>query len=187
MISCKSFQLQYMLKHAFKKVQDYSVAQKYGLENDTEVERITWSNIWKIKNPRLRSVRLKILYKDVFSNERRARLGITNTNKCIVCGEVETVVHQLLICNNAKRMWKIWMNLFNVAAIEPYDLLNCGPNILSEIVKAVILKQLIQIDRSKDCHISSIVNRIKHFLRIEHLARKDAETESLIFKLADLH
>ena len=79
------------------------------------------------------------------------------------------------------------MNLFNVAAIEPYDLLNCGPNILSEIVKAVILKQLIQIDRSKDCHISSIVNRIKHFLRIEHLARKDAETESLILKLADPH
>ena len=50
------------------------------------------------------------------------------------------------------------MNLFNVAAIELYDLWNCGPNILSEIVKAVILKQLIQIDRSKDCHIYSIVN-----------------------------
>ena len=50
------------------------------------------------------------------------------------------------------------MNLFNVAAIELYDLLNCGPNILSEIVKAVILKKLIQIDRSKDCHIYNIVN-----------------------------
>ena len=46
-----------MLKHAFKKVQDYSVAEKYGLEKDTEVERITWSNIWKIKNPRVQSVR----------------------------------------------------------------------------------------------------------------------------------
>ena len=57
MISCKSFQLEYSLRHAFKKVQIYSVAEKYGLENDTEVERITWSNIWKIKNPRVQSVR----------------------------------------------------------------------------------------------------------------------------------
>ena len=65
--------------------------------------------------------------------------------------------------------------------------MNCGPIILSVIVKAVVFKQLIQIDRSKDCHISRIVNCKKHFLRIEHKSKKDVKTESLFLKLADLH
>ena len=87
----------------------------------------------------MQSVRLKDLYKDVFSNERQARLGISNSNKCIVvCSKVETVVHQLFTCSNAKRMWKIWMDLFDAVVIEPYELLNCGSDTLSEIVNAVI-------------------------------------------------
>ena len=48
-----------------------------------------------------------------------------------MCGKVETVEHQLFPCDNEKRMWKIWMILFNVAVFEPYDLINCGSDILS--------------------------------------------------------
>ena len=86
-------------------------------------------------------------------------------------------------CNNAKRMWKIWMYLLNVAVIEPHDLINCG----SELVQAVIFKQIIKIERIKDCRISSIVNHIKKILRIELLVTKDIATESMIFKLTNLH
>ena len=49
------------------------------------------------------------------------------------------------------------MYLLNVAVIEPHDLINCG----SELVQAVIFKQIIKIERIKDCRISSIVNHIK--------------------------
>ena len=80
------FGLQNLRQDIFcRAIKSKQFAGKYGLVHDTDVERITWSNIWKIKNPRVGSIRLKVLYKDVFSNERPTRLGISNSNKCIVC------------------------------------------------------------------------------------------------------
>ena len=82
----------------------YHPADKYQLDKSHfEDIRITWHNLWRIKNPTLRAIRLKILYKDVWCQDKRLKLGIATDNKCTICGEPETVLHQLFFCENAER------------------------------------------------------------------------------------
>ena len=42
-------------------------------------EKGTWFNLWKIKNPHLRNYRLKVAYKDVYSQERRFKFRLNDS------------------------------------------------------------------------------------------------------------
>ena len=140
--------------------------------------RTTWHNLWRIKNPTLRAIRLKILYKDVWCQEKRLKLGISSDDRCTICGESESVMHQLFFCNNAKRLWDIGRNVVgtNELIIAENDLstisklIEVSPSIPSEIVKSVIFKLLIQIDRSSNLNDTDIRRIIAQWLNIEYLA-----------------
>ena len=123
--------------------------------------------IWKIKNPHLRGYRLKILYKDVYSKERRHRFKLTNSPNCIVCGQVESVTHQLLECINAQRLWEMYRRLTGRAITSMLDVITCTPEIDSEIAKSVIIKRLLQIDRSTGFSFERLKQEIIHYYRIE--------------------
>ena len=88
-ISSKS--LQELLKKSLNKSKEFSINSKYDLlcEGMLEEKR-TWFNLWKISNPILRSCRLKIIYKDVFCQQRRFKFGLTDSPLCEV---QETITH----------------------------------------------------------------------------------------------
>ena len=87
-------------------------------------------------------------------------------------------MHQLFFCNNAKRLWDIGRNVVgtNELIIAENDLstisklIEVSPSIPSEIVKSVIFKLLIQIDRSSNLNDTDIRRIISQWLNIEYLA-----------------
>ena len=123
--------------------------------------------IWKIKNPHLRGYRLKLLYKDIFSNERRHRFGLTDSPSCAICNQVESVSHQLLGCTNAQRLWNMYRRITGNDISSMLDVITCTTEIEKEIAKSVIIKRLIQIDRSEGFSFERLKQEIKHYYRIE--------------------
>ena len=53
-----------------------------------------------------------------------------------------------------------------------FDVVVCGQNVAHEIVKSIILKALIQIDRSKDKSDREITSQCIFFLKIEAKANR---------------
>ena len=141
------------------------------------------ANLWEIKHPTLRAVRLKIQYKDVYCNERRHRFGLTNSPLCVVCGQVETVEHQLFSCTNATRLWDLYRRLTNCSVSSLFDVLVCSKNSAYEIVKTNILKALIQIDRSKDKSERELISQCIFLLTIE--ARTNSKCSTSLMNLVN--
>jgi ferredoxin len=105
---------------------------------------------WKIKHPTLRNYRYKTILKDIFSRERMKRFGMIDSEQCEICGACETVQHQLFDCPNALKIRQFASNImpgFNVNDL--YSLIQVGNDKKCELLKCIIIKFLIQIDRSK--------------------------------------
>ena len=139
------------------------------------------ANVWEIRNPTLRAIRLKILYKDVFCNERRHRFGLAVSPLCAICGQVETIEHHLFLCTNANRLWDLYQRLTNQSITSMFDVLSCSKICAHEIVKSIILKALIQIDRSKDKTDRELVSQFIFFLKIEAITSKKYSNALLDF------
>ena len=135
----------------------------YGSIEFSELYR----NIWKMKQPTLRAIRLKLCFKDVYANERRYRFGIADSPNCQVCNQVETVDHQLLECANANRLWLIYYQCTGVVINSLKDIVTCSGPIEAEVLKSSIIKLLLQIDRSKNLTNKGAAQLCAYFLRIE--------------------
>ena len=169
-----------LIKQTLKKVAKYHPANKYETSEASFGDiRQTWSNLWSIKNPTLRAVRLKVLHKDIWTQNKRFNLGIGNSSACEICGETETVVHQLFSCLNAKRMWEFIGRAIGRKLIASEDdchkeklveLMTVSNDFAFEILKSAIFKLLIQIDRSRHLSINQIKGNILYWLRIDVIA-----------------
>ena len=169
---CSSRQLQDELKQALKCVLKFEVSNKYQVEHNESLETLNWKHVWQIGHPNLLGTRLKVLYKDVYSNERRYRFGISDSPNCPICGKEENVQHQLFDCSNAKRLWII---LEKVTGYTPADFYHSicyeGP-IETELVKSVVLKLLVQIDRSSKVTTKSFLQMVKWYIHLEESCNK---------------
>jgi len=146
-----------------------------------------YKRIWSVKNPTLRGIRLKSLYKDIYSNERRFRFGMSPDPNCVICGEIETVEHHLALCPNARKIWGYCdrIDRFNVHNIS--DVLRAEPSVVLEIIKAIAIKQLIQIDRSRSLSFTAFCLECLRFLNIElRVVPGNPETQAAIARLKDL-
>ena len=181
--------LQSMLKSVLNKCCKYSVVEKYkDIVVNEQTELQTWNNLWLLKNPIFRAARLKVLYGDIFCNEKRHRFGLTESSNCVICGDTETKEHQLFYCRNAIRCWEV-LDLVGVA--DPpvnnylYHILVTG-NRNYEICKSVIFKMLFQIDRSKDLTQKTIILKIRSALIIEQKCKSNLDVDGLIVKLNNI-
>jgi len=156
---CSSKRLQWLLKLVYKKVSDPS--------NWLERGSINWRQIWNIKNPSLRSIRFKLAHKAIFCNYRRFKCGLSPNDNCIICGQRETIEHQLYDCVNAKRMWDLAKQALRINYSSFEDVVCVTKPILQELVGSVIVKLLIQIDRSKNITKAGIMRKIQPFVAIE--------------------
>ena len=118
-------------------------------------------------------------YKNIYSNERRHRFGLTDSNLCVGCGQIETVTHQLFECSNAVRLW----NMFNGTSgtnVGSFQDLILGSDIIElEVIKAVIIKALIQINRNHNVPVRMIARECAYFLRIEAILNPSLATTIL--------
>ena len=183
-ISSKS--LQDLLKTTFNKSKPFTINSKYNLMCDGILEeKGTWFNLWKIKNPHLRNYRSKVAYKDVYSQERRFKFRLNDSPQCRICkNRVESVQHQLFECRNAQRMWQSYVDMF-ADNISFKNLVCVGNFPAAEIVKATIIKLLIQIDRSEHLAIDHIYLRIIRMLTLEASITKDPIYTNLVNLLSN--
>ena len=158
--------LQEFLKINLKKIAPYTINSKYELDAGVQHEQRNWFYLWKIRNPILRSYRLKVMYKDIYCQERRHKFGLSNSPSCLICNGIESVKHQLFECRNAQRMWYIYNVMFS-EHISFKEVIFASSNLMKEIVKAVITKFLIQIDRSEHASQNQVTLRICQALKLE--------------------
>ena len=126
-----------------------------------------FKNIWQIGNPSLRASRLKVIYKDVFSNERRFRFLLADSPMCEICGQVETVEHQLFSCRNAMKVWELYHRLTNSRIHSLYEVLDCSKDIGKEVVKSTMIKSLLQINRSSTKSERELVLECLYYVGVE--------------------
>ena len=127
----------------------------------------SFQNMWAIKNPTLRSIWLRCIYKDIFSNERRYRFNLADSPSCTICGQVESISHQLFECNNAQSLWRMYSRLTGGTVNSLLDIITSTESVEREIIKSVIIKRLIQIDRSAGLSLQRLKNEIIYYYRIE--------------------
>ena len=172
-----SKEINLQVKSILRKTVAFHPAEKYPLDRSLFRDiRNTWQNLWQISNPTLRAIRLKVLYKDIWCQEKRFKLGISGDPSCTICGETETALHQLFLCTNAQKFWNIGVRVAEsldqtISRTSHYFLTNMievTNDITIEIIKAVIFKLLIQIDRSKELSELDVKRTILHYLNIEH-------------------
>jgi hypothetical protein len=158
-------------KRAFEPVNLSKIYKDPGMNSSHD-----WcSNLWLIKSPILRSIRLKIMYKNVYSNERRFRFGLTNSPNCQICGQVETVHHQLYDCRNANALRQMVFDSYNLAFENLETIIIPGRNTQDEIIKSVLLKMLIQIDRSAGISEGEFKSLVNYYERIEQIVAEKRE------------
>ena len=179
-----SRELQSVFKTNLNKVKPFFISGKHNMQviNDKD-EKLSWFYLWKIRNPSLRNVRLKVLYKDVYCQERRNRFGLADSPFCEICNSVEDVQHQLFDCKNSKRMWQLYEKIFG-CSVSFKEVVLIKSSIPAEIVKSTILKLLIQIDRSAHLSIHHIILRIIHSLDLELKVTNNPVYQDIISKLA---
>jgi hypothetical protein len=141
------------------------------------VDRKSIRNIWSIKNPTLRNVRLKVLYKNVYSNERRFNFRLTDSPACAICGTPESVEHQLLTCPNAQAFWNYYFQFTSQRVDSFEDILSASQSTAIELVKSVILKKLIQIDRSSGQPLNVVQQECLYYLRLETIVNQSKKNE----------
>ena len=138
-----------------------------------------FSNVWKLKHPALRALRLKLCYKNVYSNERRHRFGLTDSPLCAECQHEETVEHQIFECQNAKRLWAMYRNVTGSEIRTFGEVLLCSSLVEIEIVKSAIIKALIQIDRNHHTPVKVIAKECAHYVRLEAIANSTIRAKAL--------
>lgn len=66
-----------------------------------------FSALSKLSSNRNKCTMLNLLHGNVYTNERLARFGLRECNKCEVCGETETVRHRFESCSLARNVWDL--------------------------------------------------------------------------------
>ena len=143
---------------------------------------------WQIKNPALRAIKLKLCYKNIYSNERRHRFGLADSPLCVGCTQVESIAHQLVECDNAQRLWVMFRSITGENVQSLKDLILCSSSLENEILKIAIIKSLIQINRNHNVPTRVIALECAYFLRVEAIANssKERALTLIISKLRDV-
>ena len=125
------------------------------------------------------------MYKDIYNQERRFRFRLSESPNCLECGGVEMVEHQMFECKNATRFWNIYNMIFR-ETITFDNFILANSNQVKEVVKAVITRLLVQIDRSKNVSIHQAFSQIRHALTIESLVTRNEQFKITINQLDNL-
>ena len=84
----------------------------------------------------------------------------------------QTIEHHLFDCSNAKRLWSILGNVTGYTPLDFYHAISYDGDIEAELVKSVIFKLLVQIDRSSKLTIKSFLQMLKWYIYLEESCAK---------------
>ena len=99
----------------------------------------------------------------------REGLGLDSLDSplCSNCGQIETIEHQLFECPNAKRLWLMFKDIIGTEIVSFSKVLTCSLSVEAEILKASIIKALLQINRNHNVPTKTIAQECAYLIRIE--------------------
>jgi hypothetical protein len=177
-------ELQICLKKSLKRVEVATFNDRLGIVDFKTDNIIKFRKM--CQNSKLRNIYFRLIHNDFFTYERMKRYNMTNTNRCIRCGEVETTKHLLWECQQVRNIWLLFNNLMvnlnkQVDLVSSYDeVYNAASSSGTNLIKIRLIQELIQIDRPKNWgpeHIKRIItnlintdkyNAIKSFSLAQH-------------------
>ena len=170
-------ELQSILKIRLGKVSPQDHKTKLGIEVFDKESIMKFRN--KCKNIKLRHVFYRLISGDIFSKERMCRFGMTNSNICERCQQVETTRHLLWGCVESRNIWELFNVWLTINSRPVSNLMNEYQDIyrIDECahvckVKMKIIQEMIQIQRPSGWIIEKI-NLISYEIKRIELYNKN--------------
>ena len=88
---------------------------------------------------------------------------------------IESVEHQLFLCRNATRVWNLFYRSTGINIGSLFEILICTANVEIEIIKSIMIKTLLQIDRSQNRSEREILAECAFYLGVEAMVNKKLE------------
>ena len=80
----------------------------------TSSESISWGlKLAKLTSARHKNTLLRVSHGDVYTQEKLHRFGMSDSNLCTRCNEIETLKHKIVECDYVKRIWNSARPLIN--------------------------------------------------------------------------
>lgn len=181
-----SLELQLILKGLYKKILVPNIYHSHKVVNDYHANETNWKGLWNIKHPTLKALRYRFMHRDVYSLERLSRYGITESSRCVNCGNVETVRHLFFDCWVAARMWRNIATLCGIKLNSYEDLLVISQDSLIETIISVGIKCIIQIDRKKVDNVNYFKSLCSFYLTLECNLNNEKRISELKKKVQNL-
>ena len=165
-------ELQAILKIRLGKVSPQDHKTKLGIEVFDKESIMKFRN--KCKNIKLRHVFYRLISGDIFSKERMCRFGMTNSNICERCQQVESTKHLLWGCIESRNIWELFNVWLTTNSRPVSNLMNEYQDIyrIDECahvckVKMKIIQEMIQIQRPSGWNMEKIKLISNDIKRIE--------------------
>ena len=98
--------------------------EKWEGDLDIKLNDVTWKNIFiccykTLCNNTIIWFQTKLLYRILATRSYLYKINITDNDKCLDCGEKETILHMFVECNNVKNFWSlIEQNIYKTLKIK---------------------------------------------------------------------
>jgi hypothetical protein len=124
------------------------------------------------KNSKLRNIYFRLIHNDFFTQERRLKYKLTNSDKCTRCGQVENTKHLMWECKHVRNIWSLYNQLVtkngeNGKVLTYEQVYGVPTNEADTIIKIKIIQNLIQIDRPRNWTFENIRKLSYEILNIE--------------------
>jgi exonuclease III len=172
-INTKSLQI--FFKKLYGKTTNIDFRKKHGINIDQNELYGSIAQTYKLlKNPSLRALRLRLWHNDIFCGVKLKIFNMEETDKCKRCNKTENTEHQIYDCKEAKKMWEVFNRIMRSCKLSECMLNNYKDVLLtrkcdvqqSEVLKMVIIKENIQINRTI-FNIKRLLDKMDFYINIE--------------------
>ena len=164
-------ELQVTLKNALKKIEVLNFVEKLDINNFEEENITRFRN--HCKNPKLRNIYFRLIHNDFFTHVRMKKYKMSESDECPRCGTAETTKHLLWECSHVKNIWSLFNGLMKEIncmqdCVNQYeDIFKACYKQGTNIVKARVIQELIQISRPVNWTKERIIAIVEELLNIE--------------------
>ena len=116
----------------------------------TPSESINWGNrLNKLTSTRHKNTLLRALHGEIYTGEKLLRFGLSDTDKCPRCGEIENLTHKILTCAYVEQIWNRTIPIISKLNTSSEPNLNrikliTGTSIGSSISSLTLVAEIIQ-------------------------------------------
>ena len=125
--------------------------------------------IKRLNNVKLKSTILRLIHGDIYCASRMKKFGMTDSDSCERCGEVESIEHMILTCEYTKNIWAIVSSITDIKHTSIKKIVGLDPihDKTTLTINCEIVRQLLAITRPTVDPRTFVENTVKRLSIIE--------------------